>query len=112
MRKTAATLARVAWLAICIVAIVEAQKGYQGTSDWRVEEGLAFEMLVLAFPASFLVVAGLILTGMVLSLFGLALPASSKPEMTVTWLLFLVAGYVQWFVIVPKFLQWRKTLGK
>jgi hypothetical protein len=62
-------------------------------------------MMALSFPASFLVVAALVLAGTYLGLFGLALPASSRPEMTATWFLFLVAGYVQWFVVVPRLVR-------
>jgi hypothetical protein len=95
------------------MTLVYAYKGYQGSSDWKVEEGLAFEMMVLSFPASFLVAAGLTLAGAGLGLFGLALPASSRPEMTTTWLLFVTAGYVQWFVVVPRLSRrWQKTYRK
>jgi hypothetical protein len=66
--------------------------------------------MALSFPASLLAVAALVLVGAVLRLFGLALPASSRPEMTAMWFLFVVAGYVQWFVIVPRLL--RRWQGK
>jgi len=108
VRKTAGILGRTIWLATCLTALVYAYKGYQGSSDWKLEEGLAFEMMALSFPASFLVVAALVLVGAGLGLFGLALPASSRPEMTATWFLLVVAGYFQWFVVVPRLLRrWR-----
>jgi hypothetical protein len=101
------------WLAMCLTALVYAYKGYQGSSDWKLEEGLAFEMMALSFPASFLVVAVLTLGGAGLGLFGLALPASSRPEMTATWFLFVVAGYVQWFVVLPGLLRrWQEKYRK
>jgi hypothetical protein len=56
------------------MALVNAHKGYRGTSDWQMEEGLAFQMLVLSFPSSFVVAVGLVLMGAMLGLFGLALP--------------------------------------
>jgi len=59
---------------------------------------------------TFLVAVGLALTGAILGLFGLALPASSKREMTTTWSLFMVAGYVQWFILLPRFLRrWMRS---
>src|ERR1700727_1573040 len=73
VRKTAGVLVRVMWLAICANALVNAYKGHQGSSDWKLEEGLAFEMMVLSFPASFLVVAALILVGAGLGFFSLTL---------------------------------------
>jgi hypothetical protein len=65
-------------------------------------------VLVLSFPSSFVVAVGLALTGAALGLFGLALPSSSKVEMTATWFLFVVAGYAQWFILLPSFLNRRK----
>jgi hypothetical protein len=100
--------AQAIWISICVVALIEAYKGYRGLSDWQLEEGLGFEMIVLSFPASLLVIAGFIFTGMILGLFGFSLPSSSKPEMVATWLLFVVAGYAQWFALLPRFLQQRK----
>jgi hypothetical protein len=108
MKKSLGVLVRVAWVAICVIALVNALKGYRGTSDWQMEEGLAFQMLVLSFPASFVVVIGVVLTGAILSLFGLALPSSSKAEMTTTWVFFVVAGYAQWFVLLQRFLKRRR----
>ena len=101
MAKTFGILIRVVWVATCVTAFVFAYKGYNGISDWRVEEGLAWEMWVLSFPASYLVVFGLILLGAGIGHFGFALPASNRPEITATWLLFVVAGYIQWFIVIP-----------
>ena len=108
MKKAFGVLVRIAWVTICIIAFVHAHKGYRGTSDWQMEEGLAFEMLVLSFPSSLVVTVGLVLTGAILGLFGLALPSSSGVEMTATWFLFAVAGYAQWFILLPMFLKRKK----
>jgi hypothetical protein len=72
------------------------------------EEALAFQMMVLSFPSSFLVALGVALAGAILGLLGLELPASGKVEMTVTWLLFVVVGYAQWFILLTMFLRWGK----
>ena len=107
MKKALWVLAHVAWLAICVVALVDALRGYQGISDWKMEEGLAFQMIVLSFPSSLLVATGLTLTGAMLGLFHLALPTSSQLEMTATWVLFVGAGYIQWFILIPWLLKRR-----
>ena len=112
MKKTLWIVAQIIWVAICLLAVIEARQGYRGASDWQVEEGLAFEMMVLSFPSSFAVAIGLASMGAILGLFGLALPASSRLEMTCTWFLFVVAGYVQWFVLVPRFLARRKKITR
>ena len=108
MKWTVGVFVRIAWLAICVMALVYAHHAYLGSSDWEMEEGLALQMMVLSFPSSFLVAVGLALTGAILGLFGHALPAPSKLEMTATWFPFVVAGYVQWFILLPRFLRWRK----
>jgi len=87
--------------------MIDAHRSYQGDSDWKTEEYLAFDMMLLSFPASYLVVAGLIAAGVTLRPFGLALPPSSRAEMTANWLLFVVAGYAQWFLLCPRL--WRKV---
>jgi hypothetical protein len=74
------------------------------------EEGLAFQMLVLSFPSSFVAVLGLVLAGAVLGLFGLSLPSSSRVEMMATWFLFVVIGYAQWFILLPSFLKRRTRI--
>lgn len=96
------------WLGLCLIVLIEAYRGYWGSSDWHVEEGLAFEMMLLSFPASIILVFAFVATGMVLGFLRLALPASSKPEMTAIWLLFALAGYFQWFVVVPAIPRWWK----
>ena len=112
MKKTLWIAAQIAWIAICVVALIEAHQGYRGASDWQVEEGLAFEMMVVSFPSSFAVAIGLAATGAILGLFGLALPAPSRPEMTGSWFLFVVVGYLQWFVLLPRFLAQRKRTAQ
>jgi len=108
--KTFGILIGVVWVATCVAAFVFAYKGYNGVSDWRVEEGLVWEMWVLSFPTSCIVVFGLILLGAGFGHFRFALPASSRPEMTATWLLFVVAGYIQWFIVIPRFVRlWMET---
>jgi hypothetical protein len=105
MNKVIVILVRVVWLSLCIASLVYAHIGYQGNADWRLEENLGFEMIILSFPASVIVVAGIMLLGAGLQIFGLALPASSRVEMTATWFLFTTAGSMQWFFLLPKL--WR-----
>lgn len=108
MGKTIGILVRVVWLALCFTALAYAHRGYQGTSDWKMEEGLAFDMIILSFPCSFLIPLALSLIGAILGFLGLALPESSRLEMTTTWFAFVMAGYAQWFILLPRLLRLRK----
>ena len=112
MKKALGVLVRIAWVASCIIALVNAHKGYRSTSDWQMEEGLALQMLVLSFPSSLVVAVGLALIGAMLGLFRLALPSPGKIEMTATWVLFVVTGYAQWFILLPRFLRRRERSTK
>jgi hypothetical protein len=106
------SFARFVWLAICVVALIGALRGYQGESDWKMEEGLAFEMLVLGFPVSLLVVSGFMAVGFLLQQFGISLPASSRAEMIITWLIFVMAGCIQWFFALPYVIRrWHNSLS-
>jgi len=49
--KTIGILIRVVWLAVCDVALVFAFKSYDGSSDWRVEEGRG-ESIIFGTPPS------------------------------------------------------------
>jgi hypothetical protein len=108
MRRFLGLFTRFAWLAICVAALVGALQGYRGKSDWQVEEDLALEMTVLGFPASLLVVIGFMLAGFVLERFGISLRSSSRAEMIATWFIFVLAGCIQWFLVVPYLIRsWR-----
>jgi hypothetical protein len=102
---TSQSLRRIAqfiWFEVCVYVLVSAQQAYAGKSDWKMEESLALQMMLLVFPASFVVMAGIIALGFLLGLFGWSLPPSSPVEMTVTWAIFVAVGYLQWFLILPK----------
>ena len=110
MRKVIGFALRFAWLAICVAALVGALRGYRGKSDWRMEEGLGAEMIVLGFPASLLVAIGFMAVGFVLERFGISLPSSTRAEMITTWLIFVAGGCIQWFVVVPYLVRrWRNV---
>jgi hypothetical protein len=110
MKRFLGLFTRFVWLTICVVALIGALRGYQGKSDWKMEEGLAFEMLVLGFPVSLLVALGFVTVGLLLQQFGISLPSSSRAEMITTWLIFVIAGCIQWFIALPYLIRrWRST---
>jgi hypothetical protein len=49
--KTIGILIRVVWLAVCVAALVLAFKGYDGSSEWRVEGGRG-ESIIFGTPPS------------------------------------------------------------
>ena len=101
MRQALKIFAQFVWLGLCVAALAISLHFYQGTSDWKMEEGLAWDMIVLGFPTSLLVAFGLALIGAVLAGFGASLPGPSRAEMVATWAPFVLAGYAQWFLLTP-----------
>jgi hypothetical protein len=70
-------------------------------------------MIVLGFPGSLLVAFLFIIIGFVLERFGIGLPPPSQVEMIATWLIFVTAGYLQWFFLTPMLVHsWRKNRRK
>jgi hypothetical protein len=94
--------ARLAWFTLCITALIAALKRYSGSSDWQTEEALFLEMMALSFPSSVGVCLGITGAGALLGLFGTTLPMPSRTEMVCFFVLFVAAGYVQWFIIFPR----------
>ena len=61
----------------------------------------AYLMLALTFPVGFLIAAMLSLAfAAIENLFGLTVPGGFTSN-AATWVLFVVAGYLQWFVAIP-----------
>jgi hypothetical protein len=85
------------WVTLSIVVLVYGQAIYDGKPNSDAEQVLAILMLMLSFPAG-IAVATLV------SGIGLLLHLSisvSRTEMFVVWLVLAVAGYLQWFCLVP-----------
>ena len=100
-KKVIGILTRLTWVGVCVFLLVAAERGYIGKADPEMEEGLAAEMIVLGLPTTLACSVAFALTGLLLERLGLALPGPSRAEMFVFWLIFLLAGYFQWFLAVP-----------
>ena len=70
----------------------------------------AMLMVLLTFPAGFILVSAISFIGMVLDRFlGLSLP-SNEIMLVPLWLGFVAVGYFQWFILVPRL--WGKWRGE
>jgi hypothetical protein len=97
------------WILCCVFVLFISLTQYESGASSDNGVFLVYSMLVLAFPAS-LLVAGLI-TLMVLLQESLGVPLldlieSNRVGLCVMWLSFCIAGYLQWFVMLPWL--WRK----
>jgi hypothetical protein len=99
MSRTGAV--KIAWLSLAVLMAVPLVVTYNPTANRDNDIVLAYVLLTLTFPTGFVVAAFYSLLGYVLwRLFSLQLPAGRLP-MIVDSFVFLSAGYVQWFVILP-----------
>jgi hypothetical protein len=84
------------WLAAAVVTLVIALAAFTPTPDSEVTGTLIFCMFILSFPAGWAAYAGVTLLA---DQFGPIY--HSRVLLTEAWLLFVIAGYVQWFVVLP-----------
>lgn len=99
-------LAKATWITLAVIALLVTLYGFDGKANSDIGVFLAWSMLALAFPSSLLVAA--VFAGMSIAAekwFATVIPTSYW-WIGVTWAGFFVAGYLQWFVLVPW--MWRK----
>jgi hypothetical protein len=97
------------WIVITVIVLGISLYGFDGKPNSDIGVVLAWSMLTLAFPVSLLV--ALAFTGISLvteQMVGVI--STSYWWIAITWLCFFVAGYWQWFVLLPWL--WRKWKGR
>jgi len=96
---------RVLWIGVSILVLALSLYKFDGKPNSDIGIFLAWSMLFLGFPISFLVAAILAGLSFVVEM------ATSSPLPTSYWLLafswlcLFAAGYWQWFVILPRLLE-------
>jgi hypothetical protein len=99
MSKTAA--AKIAWLSLAFLIAVPLVVMYNPTANRDNDLVLGYALLALTFPTGFVVAALYAVVGYVLgTLFSAQLPVG-RLAMILDCVVFLTAGYLQWFVVVP-----------
>jgi hypothetical protein len=96
MKKTKLIVAA-AWISLCVYSlIVFLQKSGEVSSE--VSIALFIKMLILSFPTGYV---GALATEYFLDLFDLG-----KIDRTIiVWFAMLMAGYIQWFLVLPALLR-------
>lgn len=91
----------IAWLSLALLIAVPLVVTYNPTSNRDNDIVLLYALLTLTFPSGFVVVALYSLMGYILEhLSSAPLPVGRLP-MIVDCVVFLTAGYLQWFVFLP-----------
>ena len=92
----------VVWFALCSLVFVR----YLNVGDKDAEHLIVFaiKMLVLTFPAGY--IGNLFAAGIDTSITTLGVELSKSQNVFLQWFFMTLAGYVQWFVLLPWL--WRK----
>jgi len=99
-------IAKGVWFTLTVLVLFVSLYGFDGKPNSDIGVFFVWSMLILAFPSSLLV--ALFFTGLSIAvdeLFSAVIPTSYW-SLSVGWICFLIAGYWQWFVLLPWL--WRK----
>src|SRR6266508_1682017 len=111
MRIQGIAMAKSLWITCCLAVLVATFYLFDEKPNSDVEFLLVYGMLVLAFPISLvLLLLGDAVGYVAHSLSGYA-SSTTRPAFVITWLLFFIPGYWQWFKLVPRLVT-RARRGK
>lgn len=94
------------WVLGSLLALVVSLAAYDGKPNSDADLLLGYAMLTLSFPLGLVLAAALSLLGQIAYATTGYVFTTSYASIAVTWLVFFVAGYLQWFVLLPWL--WRK----
>ena len=100
---------KLAWVLLAFAVLATCLVLHDGRPNSDADVLLGYAMLTLTIPIGAALAAGLGLLGRLLfETMGFVF-TTSYASLAVVWLVFFVAGYLQWFVFVPKLLGWRRA---
>ena len=94
-------LTRIAWIAVAVLVLCVTLYGFDGKPNSDIDVLLIWAMLVLTLPIGFVI--ALLLSGISIAahlLFSTTIQ-TSYPVLFGTWICFVLAGYWQWFMLLP-----------
>lgn len=91
---------KIAWIMLSFIVLAYSFAPYKEPYNAETEILLVYLMGVLSFPSSLLVVLLMGAMAAVLGHFSISMPSNHMTGVLV-WLVFFIAGYLQWFRLVP-----------
>jgi hypothetical protein len=95
------TFLKIGWLILGAIVLVVVLTGYDGKPNSDIEQFLIGSMIVISFPIGFLVAGVFSAIYAVLASCCDITVKTSYLLLTVEWMAFFGAGYLQWFVLLP-----------
>ena len=94
------------WGLGAFLALLVSLVAYDGKPNSDADLLLGYAMLTLSFPLGLVLAAASSLLGQIVYAATGHIFTTSYASLVVTWLVFFIAGYLQWFVLLPWL--WRK----
>ena len=94
------------WVLGAFLALLVSLAVYDGKPNSDADLLLGYAMLTLSFPLSLVLAAALSLLGHIAYATTGYVFTTSYASIAVSWLVFFIAGYMQWFLLMPWL--WRK----
>lgn len=100
---------KIIWICAAIAVLTASLYFFDGKPNSDVDVFLTWAMLALSFPIG--IACSLIFAGLTYGLYNLAAItiSTSYAWILFSWFVFFIAGYWQWFILVPK---WSRKFRK
>jgi hypothetical protein len=98
------------WTLCAFLVLLVTLVAYDGTPNSDAEILLGYAMLALSFPSGLIIAIAYGLLGRVIYAVSGHVFTTSYASIIVVWLIFSIAGYLQWFVLLP--LLWRRLKAR
>ena len=97
------------WLFTCVAVLFVSLYYFSPGPKNDIEVFLIWSMIFLTFPIGYVVTAIFTLIAILLVEIADVTLQTSYLLILINWLAFFIAGYLQWFVWVPKLVKWIKN---
>lgn len=100
------------WIITCVAVLLVSFYYFSPDPKNDIEIFLIWSMIFLSFPIGYVVAVFFNLVAIFLIKFSGVTLSNSYLSIFIVWFTFFAAGYVQWFVLAPKLVQWIKNKKK
>jgi hypothetical protein len=98
------------WIIINILALIYGEYLIQGHKDGLIV--FTYIMLLISFPFGFIFIYIILIVEYLFKTLNIDIPRPPNEEvlLLIEWVEFVIAGYIQWFIIIPKIKNWWRSL--
>ena len=113
MKQNNRQLAKIVWVFLCVMVLMVTLYKFDHRPDSDISDFLIWSMLILSAPSGvFVLLLNASLAYMLYSALAITIP-STYLTLGVTWLLYFIIGYFQWFCLLPRIAaKKRASTGK